>query len=91
MVPADFIIVSLVMSISKFLKMHQKNIRVQLREGPHFVLFIIMVPVYCDSYHNNGAFARICLYYYCISGKFESCLQLSTLADLVRAKFNDHQ
>ena len=40
MVPADFIIVSLVMSISKFLKMHQKTIRVQLHEGPHFVLFI---------------------------------------------------
>ena len=34
------LIVSLVMSNSKFLKMHQKTIRVQLREGPHFVLFI---------------------------------------------------
>ena len=42
-VAADFIIVSLVMSISKFLKMHQKTIRVQLREGPHFVLFILSV------------------------------------------------
>ena len=36
-----------------------------------------MVPVHCDSYHNNGAFARICLYYYCISGKFGSELKLA--------------
>ena len=35
------------MSISKFLKIHQKTIRVQLREGPHFMLFISS----CNRYH----------------------------------------
>ena len=43
------LIFSLVMSISKFLKIHQKTIRVQLRKGPHFVLFIL-----CVCHHGNS-------------------------------------